>query len=188
MKHLVTLVMALVLFLSGTADAQRVDVRTDNARVAVGRGGLFGRNVVVDTRGAGQQVVVRGVSPIRSVTYGQLLVDRHHRGQLNLLNTFTYANSTPANIRYLRQNIVYVQEPPVTSAPIIERYVVPAPQQYRTMPYTEPETLPQPQAEDPCGSSSSSAYLTQPQRVVTTQRRVYYTLPQRVQRLSGGCY
>lgn len=142
---------------------------------------------------------------INKVTTLQLLTDRHHRGQLNQLNTYHYANNTPANIRFLRQERVYYNYPPVVAAPIIERYYVPPTVQPYVAPYIAPapqqyvepapQPAPMPQAEpDPCNCNQGAAYLTQPQVGYYTQpqaitsTRVYYTAPRRTLAFTAGGY
>lgn len=65
--------------------------------------------------------------PLRAYTNQQLLVDPHHRLQLNRLNTYSYPVNSSANILYGRPQTVIIQEPPPQQLLIVPSQPAPAP-------------------------------------------------------------
>lgn len=102
------------------------------------------RDVVLVRDHAPRAVVVRQPVFVNS----QLLVDRHRRLQLNLLNGYGHApHLQAANIRFIDQGLSYVNTAPIVAAPIIQRLetsgyrqpaaVIVEPRYYIQAPYTQ---------------------------------------------------
>lgn len=130
------------------------EVRTVNA------GGV--QAIVQVNRGARFREVALVQAPI---VHNQLLVDRHVRGELNRLNTFSYATNAPANIRFVDRGVTYYR-----AAPIVRREVV----QYQ-LPPQAPAQL-QEEACPDC-QQGNAQYQTAPaerviERVVEVPQRV----------------
>jgi hypothetical protein len=153
-KSLVALVGTAAALLVGTGGPQAargnsLAVRSGNTQQTVTQtersggllGALFGRRSttrVTTTGGAAATAAVSSSGQRRLVVHNnvvpghvvseQLLVDRRSRGLLNQLNTFSFANHSAANVRFVPDNVVYYYAAPATvRTEVIERrYVAPA--------------------------------------------------------------
>lgn len=146
-----------------------VNVRTRGVNVQVGNGVPAAANVQVRT-GLFGRVRAVSVQPSAYVN-SQLLVDVHHRGQLNALNSFSYAGNTVQNIVYRPQRTVYLTQPPITAATIIEQRQYQVPVQPL---YSAPRAIQQPcPCDQPTTQTPTDAqYLTQPVQRETVVERV----------------
>ena len=158
----------------------QVNVNAPGASVQVRQPvGFFGQR---------QQVVnVRTGSGV-AYTNSQLLIDRRFRAaQIANVNSFTYNPiNSPANIRFRHDRVVFLRQPPIVAAPIIE--------QYRTV---APATVIQRVVGDTgCSTCTGGAttggavtgdanYLTTPPATVVQPQVQGYTAPQAVTGYTG---
>lgn len=199
-----------VASLPGTADAQLF--KRNNTKVVVNnnggqpvqvrqvqRGGLFNKQTVTEVNvGGGRQfirqpvivqpapVIIRQNVHSHNVGNIQLIQRQHFRGQLDQLNTYSYVHNTPANIRFVTQNQVYVQPAQLVAPLQVQNYSVQVPAPVVVQEYTQPApaaaTAP-PCADGTCNNAAPAAgdpgvqYLTQPAAVTGTTT---YTQPARV--------